>query len=172
MKDPDKLPELSFSMAQPGTQPLLEVAGRRMQGTAQGLAVVLEHIAVLLPDSSRHIDHVDPCPRRQIQRDFSQLPRHLALRRELREELGVEVENIRPAFFKDCLHEKTFADGTRRPVYMIFLLFHCTAVVDELRLNDEFVEYRWLREREVGQLDLNEETLDTLARLGSWSDTL
>ncbi len=93
-----------------------------------------------------------------------------ALRRELREELGVEVENIRPAFFKDCLHEKTFADGTTRPVYMIFLLFHCTAVEDQLSLNDEFDGYRWVREDEVGQLDLNEETADTLARLGSWAE--
>ena len=95
-----------------------------------------------------------------------------ALRRELREELGVEVENIRPAFFKDCLHQKTFADGSSRPVYMIFLLFHCNAVQDELRLNDEFVEYRWVAEGEVGQLDLNEETVDTLARLGSWAHVL
>jgi nucleoside triphosphatase len=33
-----------------------------------------------------------------------------ALRRELREELGIEVENVRPAFFKDCTHDKIFAD--------------------------------------------------------------
>jgi nucleoside triphosphatase len=92
-----------------------------------------------------------------------------ALRRELREELGVEVENIRPAFFKDCLHSKTFADGTAQPVYMIFLLFHCTAVQDQLRLNDEFTEYRWVGENDVGQLDLNTETVDTLNRLGSWT---
>ena len=39
---------------------------------------------------------------------------------------------------------------------------------DELRLNDEFVEYRWLGQGEVDQLDLNQETVDTLARLGSW----
>ena len=89
-----------------------------------------------------------------------------ALRRELREELGIEIENIRPAFFKDCLHQKTFADGTSREVYMIFLLFHCTAVQDELRLNDEFVEYRWVSKNQVESLDLNEETVDTLTRLG------
>jgi nucleoside triphosphatase len=92
-----------------------------------------------------------------------------ALRRELREELGIEVEDIRPAFFKDCLHRKIFADETVQPVYMIFLLFHCAALQDELRLNDEFVEYRWVGEEEVGQLDLNEETVDTLDRLGSWT---
>ncbi|MFQ5349325.1 MAG: nucleoside triphosphatase NudI [Thermoanaerobaculia bacterium] len=93
-----------------------------------------------------------------------------ALRRELREELGVEVEEIRPAFFKDCLHRKTFPDGSSRPVYMIFLLFHCTASEEDLRLNDEFVEFRWVREEEVGQLDLNRETVDTLTRLGPWAE--
>jgi nucleoside triphosphatase len=92
-----------------------------------------------------------------------------ALRRELSEELGIDVEDIRPAFFKDCLHGKTFADGTVQPVYMIFLLFHCTALQNELRLNDEFVAYRWVGEEEAGQLDLNEETVDTLERLGSWT---
>ncbi len=91
-----------------------------------------------------------------------------ALRRELKEELGVEVENIRTAFFKDCLHSKTFGDGTSQPVYMIFLLFHCTAQEEKLTLNEEFVEYRWVGEKEVGKLDLNDETIDTLNRLGPW----
>ena len=88
-----------------------------------------------------------------------------ALRREMREELGVEIDDIRPAFFKDGLHEKTFADGSIRSVYMIFLLFHCRAVDEALRLNEEFAEYRWVREDEAMRLDLNEQTRDTLARL-------
>jgi nucleoside triphosphatase len=69
---------------------------------------------------------------------------------------------------KDCSHEKIFADGTTKPVYMIFLLFHCTAVSDQLDLNEEFVEYRWVREGELGGLELNAETVDTLERLGPW----
>ena len=93
-----------------------------------------------------------------------------ALRRELREEIGIEVTDITPAFFKDCLHEKVFADGTKKPVYMIFLLFHCTARSDRLRLNEEFTTYRWVSEETLRELDLNEETLDTLERLGAWRD--
>ena len=91
-----------------------------------------------------------------------------ALRREMREEIGVEIENIRSAFFKDCLHDKTFADGSVRSVYMIFLLFHCTAMSDRLRLNQEFVEYRWVTKNDLSGMELNEETVDTLNRLGSW----
>lgn len=93
-----------------------------------------------------------------------------ALRREVREEIGIEITDIRPAFFKDCLHEKIFADGTKKPVYMIFLLFHCTALSDQLSLNEEFTVYRWVSEEQVQELDLNEETMDTLGRLGAWRD--
>lgn len=91
-----------------------------------------------------------------------------ALRRELREELGIEVGEIKPAFFKDGLHEKTMPDGTIVPVYMIFLIFHCRALSEEVQLNEEFSEYRWVAEDEVSALDLNEQTIDTLARLGEW----
>ena len=93
-----------------------------------------------------------------------------ALRRELREELGVEIENPQPAFFKDCLHSKTLPDGSDHMVYMIFLVFHCKAVSSNIRLNDEFSEFRWVTEPEAHKLDLNSETLDTLNRLGSWAD--
>ena len=93
-----------------------------------------------------------------------------ALRRELREELNIEIEDVRPAFFKDRLHNKTFPDGSVRPVYMIFLLFHCWAIEGSLRLNEEFVEHRWVSEVEIGDLDLNDETEDTLERLGPWGE--
>lgn len=92
-----------------------------------------------------------------------------ALRRELREEIGVEVADVRPAFFKDGEYLKSGADGTRRPVYMIFLLFHCTARSDDVSLNDELDDYRWVGEDDLGELDLNSETRDTLDRLGAWN---
>ena len=91
-----------------------------------------------------------------------------ALRRELEEELGIEVGEIKPAFFKDGLHDKTLPDGTIMPVYMIFLIFHCMALGKEVRLNEEFSEYRWVSQEELDGLDLNEQTIDTLARLGEW----
>jgi nucleoside triphosphatase len=91
-----------------------------------------------------------------------------ALRRELREELGVEVRDIRPAFFKDSLREKTLPNGSKITVYMIFLLFHCKALSDQLQLNEEFTEYRWVNAEEIQGLELNEETRDTLDRLELW----
>ena len=93
-----------------------------------------------------------------------------ALHRELREELGIEIDCPVPALFKDCHHSKTFPNGTVRPVYMIFLLFHCTASSESIRLNEEFEEYLWVSEPGLEALELNAETIDTLSRLGPWSE--
>jgi nucleoside triphosphatase len=88
-----------------------------------------------------------------------------ALRRELREELGIEVDQIQPAFFKDGIYEKLFPDGNRQPMYLIFLVFHCRAASESLNLNAEFSDYRWVKEENWYTLDLNRETKDTLARI-------
>ena len=86
------------------------------------------------------------------------------LRRELREELGIEVERISPALFKDGEYKKAFSDGSTRTVYMIFLIFDCVAASEDISLNSEFDEFRWVPPAEALNLDLNIETIDTLER--------
>ncbi len=93
-----------------------------------------------------------------------------ALKRELKEELGIDIKEIKPAFFKDGQYEKSFPDGSKRDVYMIFLLFHCMAPDEKIILNEEFVDYKWVRENEIRNLDLNTETVDTLAKIGDWKN--
>lgn len=87
------------------------------------------------------------------------------LRRELREEIGIQVEQLKPAFFKDGRYEKTFSDGSTRQIYMIFLIFHCLAKREDIKLNSEFAEYRWVSQEEIPTMDLNVETIDTLNKL-------
>ena len=87
------------------------------------------------------------------------------LRRELREEIGVEVSDIQRLFFKDGRHEKIGSDGSKSDVYMIFLVFTCVAESENLKLNDEFTDYKWVPEEEYATLDLNIETIDTLKQL-------
>ena len=89
-----------------------------------------------------------------------------ALRRELREELGIEIENIEPFIFKDGEYLKTFPGGEKQPVYMIFLLFNCRVVGEQIRLNQEFDAYRWVAPDTLIDLNLNVETLDTLKQIG------
>jgi nucleoside triphosphatase len=90
-----------------------------------------------------------------------------ALRREMNEELGIQVTDIRPAFFKDGSYSKLLPNGELQPVYMIFLVFHCRAANDKIQLNEEFSEYRWVSEEDLPRMNLNVETADTLRRLGA-----
>ena len=89
-----------------------------------------------------------------------------ALDRELREELGIAVRSASPLFFKDAVYEKTFADGTRRPIYMVFLLYDCRVDDVTIRLNDEFAEFAWATIDSLGSYDLNVATIETFRQLG------
>lgn len=89
-----------------------------------------------------------------------------ALRRELQEELGIKITDIKPVMFKDGTYEKSFPGNIKKTVYMIFLIFQCKALDESLNLNEEFVEYRWVKENELKSLELNTETIDTLRKAG------
>ncbi len=88
-----------------------------------------------------------------------------ALRREVREEVGLEIEAIRPLFFKDGEYPKLFPDGTRQDIYMVFLLFACRALKDEVRLGEEFEKFAWVKSDALPKFDLNEQTRDTFTQL-------
>jgi len=89
-----------------------------------------------------------------------------ALRRELLEEVGLEVGNIQPLFFSFGRYTKYFPDGAQRELDMLFLLYSCRAASQEVRLNDEFEAYRWVSQSALRDLDLNVETRKTFTRLG------
>jgi nucleoside triphosphatase len=88
-----------------------------------------------------------------------------ALRRELREEVGLEVSDIQPLFFTDGLYTKCFRDGTQRSIYMIFLVYQCLAAGDLVTLNPEFEEYAWVAPSSLAKYDLNVETVKVFDRL-------
>jgi len=90
-----------------------------------------------------------------------------ALRREVMEELGVVITDLLPLFFKDGLHYKTFPDGEKRLIYMVFLLYECRVDSNQaIRLNAEFSEYSWAQPDQLGDYDLNSATRDTFCALG------
>jgi len=93
-----------------------------------------------------------------------------ALRREIREEVGIEIEAIEPMFFKDGQHLKLFPNASSQNIYMIFLLFSCRACSEDVRLGDEFEEYAWVKKEALQDYDLNEQTKDTFAHLGLFSE--
>ena len=88
-----------------------------------------------------------------------------ALRRELREELGVEISEIKPLFFSDGHYQKALPEG-RRELYLIFLIFSCRANSSRLNLNSEFTDYAWVKPSALGAYDLNQATVETFCQAG------
>jgi nucleoside triphosphatase len=93
-----------------------------------------------------------------------------ALRREVREEVGLELEDIRPLHFKEGVEAKHLGRGQEVSVPMVYLLFSCTAATTNVNLNDEFVEFAWVMPSELPQVDLNAETIRTFKELGILHD--
>lgn len=91
----------------------------------------------------------------------------VALQRELREELGIQITAIRPMFFSDGRIIKSFLGGDRREFYMVFLIFACRPVEGEIHLNAEFSECAWVDPASLGAYDLNSATRETLERARS-----
>jgi nucleoside triphosphatase len=89
-----------------------------------------------------------------------------ALRRELMEELGIQVSHIRPLFFSDGTYKKSFANGEARDIYMIFLIFECNAMAENIHLSDEFSQYAWVDSGSLSTYALNEATITTFRRAG------
>jgi nucleoside triphosphatase len=89
-----------------------------------------------------------------------------ALRREIKEEVGIEIFDIQPLFFKDGRYPKLFPDGSSMDIYMIFLIFACRAASKEVVVGEEFETYAWAKRERLANYDLNEETRDTFIQMG------
>src|SRR5690606_3223154 len=61
-----------------------------------------------------------------------------AVRREVREEVGLELESFEPLAFADDLRVKKLRDGSSIEVYMVYLVFATKAKDPKnIRLNEE-----------------------------------
>ncbi len=77
-----------------------------------------------------------------------------ALRRELREETSLEIEDIRFVMVQDCIDSPEFM----RPEHFLLLNYLAKASGTGITLNDEAQEFRWLTPDEALSLDLNQPT--------------
>ena len=89
-------------------------------------------------------------------------PSETALRREIKEETALDIDQIRFVMAQDCIHSKEFY----RDAHFILLNYTClcsgsTAV----RLNDEAREFRWVKLDEALQMPINEPTRRLLLKV-------
>jgi phosphoglycolate phosphatase-like HAD superfamily hydrolase/ADP-ribose pyrophosphatase YjhB (NUDIX family) len=78
-----------------------------------------------------------------------------ALRRELREETGLEVAEIQFVLVQDCIHSREFY----RDAHFVLLNYTCHAAGPvAVTLNEEAQEFRWLSLDDALELPLNQPT--------------
>src|SRR5512145_233515 len=76
LEDQEKLPEAFLTIAEGGTERLIQVASRGMEGTAECLVVGREDIAVLRTDARGDIDKIEAGAGGEVQENFSGWRRH------------------------------------------------------------------------------------------------
>ncbi len=82
-------------------------------------------------------------------------PSESALHREIQEETGLEIQEIRFVLVQDCIHSREFY----REAHFVLLNYTCrVAGSTEVRLNEEAQEYQWLKLSEAFALPLNQPT--------------
>jgi len=87
-----------------------------------------------------------------------------ALRRELREETDLEVDDIQFVLVQDCIHSTEFY----RDAHFVLLNYTCRCVGEpQVRLNEEAQEFRWLPVDEAMKLELNQPTKILLDAVGT-----
>jgi 8-oxo-dGTP pyrophosphatase MutT (NUDIX family) len=78
-----------------------------------------------------------------------------ALRREIQEETNLEVEEIKFVLSQDCIHSKEFY----RDAHFVLLNYTCRrAGREQVKLNDEAQEFRWVSPSEAQGMALNNPT--------------
>jgi phosphoglycolate phosphatase len=84
-----------------------------------------------------------------------------ALRREILEETGLKISNIRFTLVQDCIHSKEFY----RDAHFVLLNYtcRCAGKNPRVKLNDEGREYRWVKLVETKKLKLNKPTKNLVA---------
>src|ERR671934_226197 len=76
LEDEQKLPEAFLTIVEGGTERLIQVSSRGMEGTAERLPIGREDIAVLRTDARCDIDKIEAGAGDEVQEHFSGWRRH------------------------------------------------------------------------------------------------
>jgi ADP-ribose pyrophosphatase YjhB (NUDIX family) len=85
-----------------------------------------------------------------------------ALRREIKEETNLDIEDIRFALAQDCVRSREFY----REAHFVLLNYTCRAAGPcVVRLNEEAQEFRWMRPGDALKMELNQPTRILLSQV-------
>ncbi len=85
-----------------------------------------------------------------------------ALRREIREEAGIEITNIKKVTF----NEDTSTNKLHEETAYIFLIFVVQYLSGELKAGDDIMELQWFTKEELKNIALNEPTKKLFKEIG------
>ncbi|KIS43018.1 nucleoside triphosphatase nudI domain protein [Kosakonia radicincitans YD4] len=68
--------------------------------------------------------------------------------------------------FRDDTRMKTYPDGTKEQIYMIYLNFDCISANREVSINDEFQDFAWVMPADLHRYNLNDTTRRTFTLKG------
>lgn len=83
-----------------------------------------------------------------------------ALRREVREETGLELHDVRFVMTQDCVDPEEF----HQPAHFLLLNYAAETHSDAVTLNHEAEEFRWVSPPEASAMDINRPTRILLAK--------
>jgi phosphoglycolate phosphatase-like HAD superfamily hydrolase/ADP-ribose pyrophosphatase YjhB (NUDIX family) len=82
-------------------------------------------------------------------------PSEDALRREIKEETDLDIDDIQFVLVQDCIHSKEFY----RDAHFILLNYTCRCRAEpQVRLNEEAREFRWVKMEAALQMEINQPT--------------
>lgn len=92
-----------------------------------------------------------------------------ALRREIKEETSLDIEQIEFVMAQDCIHSKEFY----RDAHFVLLNYRCRRVgTGPVILNEEAREFRWISIAQALQLPVNEPTRKLLLAVSTMDNAL
>lgn len=89
-----------------------------------------------------------------------------ALRREIKEETGLNIKNINPVYFYELAVTKYHPTSPSSKQQLILLVFTAKAASTKVTLDTEHEIFAWVKPDKLGQYDLNPATKKTLKQLG------
>jgi phosphoglycolate phosphatase len=152
---PEVLAEVRPDLTVPDLGVLRELLDRRPRATLRPIATVGalihdEHGRLLMIRTHKW-GHRWGIPGGKIRRGESSID---ALRREIREETALEIDDIRFVMVQDSIDSPEFM----KPEHFILLNYLARSHGGDVRLNEEAEEFRWLDAADALRLDLNQPT--------------